>query len=297
LRQRYFFVALILLALAAPPVGAAARSTFSPGPLSGSVPQDELWLSGPFGRVLGGSNEHPAVALPASIALDTFARRAPLVLDAGGAGLQDGQVEIRSVPDPRSEPGTRDGEVLGSGRLLPEGLAFEGPDEPGSWTIVAVLERADGQMSERAWHVTVPDRELPDDGIIDIPAPVALLNGNRDSIAGMPQDGCYLYLCVDVGRPPPPSALASLAAAADEPLSVSLADGSAIVAWQGTLEPLFDGGAPTLTAAGVITDELAESVGLVGLEPPSAGAWLLTIKVYFDRERGSMTYGYRVVAE
>ena len=288
MRSLRLVVLSVLLASVAPLGGATAPATASSRATNDSDDGQSLWLSGPFGRVPGGRLQEPAVGLPGEIELDVFARSAPLTLDGGPAGPIVGPVIVTAFTD-------SDGNAE---MLLSSGdLSFKGPSSSGSWIIVAVIETEDGEGSEHAWRVRVPDHDLPEDGLIDIPAPEALLAGDAGSIAGVPGDGCYVYLCVDVGRPPALASLPTLAVAVAEPLSLTLGDGSALVAWEGSLEPLSDRPEAPVTSAGVITDTVTASVGLVGLEPPTAGDWILTLRVTFDRERGSMEYRYRVVAE
>jgi hypothetical protein len=155
----------------------------------------------------------------------------------------------------------------------------------------------DEGIIERAWLVDVPDRDPPADGIYDLPAPaieVATSLGRQEGTLG---DGCYVYLCVETGRDTPPRELDPLAASVGETPALSLLDGSALVAWEGSLTPIGGTAGEPRTAAGVVTEAPVSSIALAGLEPAGPGDWLLEVEVVLDRERGWLRTAYRLVVE
>jgi hypothetical protein len=255
----------------APQASASAPATTAPA----------VWLRGPFGRVPGGSLVDPATAPPGEQPLGTIVRGAPMVLEIdSGAAI----TALIVTALPFGAPGAA--EPLSDGSLV-----FEGPDRVGSHLIVADVTT--GQVtSEHAWLVDVPDRQAPVDGLYDIPAPEIVVGSSTASTAGRSGSGCYAYLCVDVGNPPPAETLPVLAAKVGELLTAQAADGSAIVAWEGRLTPLDEAAPDAVRGKAALTEPLAGVVSLTGLEPPMPGRWLLDLEVEFDRERGWMRTFY-----
>lgn len=265
-----------------------------------------LWLRGAFGRVAGGSLTHPGSAAPSAQPLDTFVVRAPLLLelpDVPGITL-DRVIAVEApwqlpvvapshspTPSEPSASGGAEPTVLWSpsdGRGgVPEGaIVFEGPGEPGTALLVAELTTSGGSR-QVAWLLLVPDREPPADGLYDIPAPGIVVSSAGSSRTGRTANGCYAFLCVDVGHAPPTAELPSLPARVAEVLQVRLSDGSAIVGWSGRLTPLDMPRRRTLDAsAGPGSPD--EVMQLSGLAVPAVGRWLLDLEVEFDRERGWM---------
>ncbi len=184
-------------------------------------------------------------------------------------------------------------EAAGAVEPLSEGaLAFEGPDGVGQHLIVADVTSTSGVATQHAWLVDVPDLQPPADGLYDIPAPEIVVTARAGASSGWSASGCYAYLCVDVGHPPPVDELPVLEAGIGELLSVHPADGSAIVAWDGRLSSLDDPSQPSVRADAVLTEPLENLVSLSGLAPPAAGLWRLDLEVQFDRERGWMRTFY-----
>ncbi len=219
---------------------------------------------------------------PGEQPLGTVVRGAPLVLEMeSGAAIT--ALVVTALP--RGAPGA--GEPLSDGNL-----AFEGPDGVGSHLIVADVTIGQGVGSEHAWLVDVPDRPAPPDGLYDIPAPDIVVGSSAGSAVGRTGSGCYAYLCVDVGHPPPAETLPVLVAKVGELLTAQAADGSAIVAWDGRLTPLDGPALDTARAEAALTEPLAGVVSLTGLEPPMPGRWRLDLEVEFDRERGWMRTFY-----
>ncbi len=265
-----------------------------------------LWLRGAFGRVAGGSLTQPGSAAPAARPLDTFVLRAPLLLelpDEPGTAL-DRIVVLEApwrlpivgpeaTPPSPAPPARADaGPVVlwspsdGRGGVSGSSIVFEGPQEPGVALLVAELTTSAGPR-QVAWLLQVPDREPPADGLYDIPAPDIVVSSAKGSHAGRTANGCYAYLCVDVGHAPPVAELPILPASVGEVLEVGLSDGSAMLGWTGRLTSLdtprrrpLDANAPA--------DAPDDVMQLSGLAVPAAGRWLLDLEVEFDRERGWM---------
>lgn len=260
------------------PVAAAPSESASAPPTAGPL----VWLRGPFGRVAGGSLDDPGTAPPGDQPLSTAVRHAPLVLEAGaGTDVRALVVAARSL------------DVAGAVEPLSDGaLVFEGPDGVGQHLIVADVTSMSGVASQYAWLVDVPDQQPPADGLYDIPAPDIVLGASGGSTSGRTGSGCYAYLCVDVGHPPPAETLPVLAVKAGELLTAQAADGSALTAWAGRLSPLDDPAQDDTRAKAVLTGPLENVVSLSGLEPPAPGRWLLDLEVEFDRERGWMRTFY-----
>ena len=236
------------------------------------------WLRGPFGRVAGGTLERPATAPPGGQPLGTVVRRAPLALEtASGEDISTLVVTAQPIGMPRAPEPLSDGDP-----------AFEGPDAVGRHLVVADLTTASGISSQLAWLVDVPDQPPPEDGLYDIPAPEIVVTAQGGSSSGRSGSGCYAYLCVDVGNPPPVEDLPVLAARPGEPLTAHPDDGSALVSWKGRLSSLDDPSRGTVHGGAALEEPLQNVVNLPGLEPPSAGRWLLDLEVEFDRERGWM---------
>jgi hypothetical protein len=81
-----------------------------------------------------------------------------------------------------------------------------------------------------------------------------------------------------------------------ETLRLSLGDGSALTAWEGSLTLLGQGG-ERRDASGTLTGMPLAEVELSGLTVPSAGQWLLELEVEFDRQRGWLQTHHRLVAD
>ena len=280
----------LLLGLAVPLAGLATVA--EPAPPGTGVPQ--VWLSGAFGRVPGGDPASPASTPPHHTPLDTWIRRAPLGLQVDVAPEDLLAVQVVS----RQRNGAHE-ERLSSGSTL-----FPGPDRPGVTVLVATISTKPHGRSQHAWLLAVPDRAGGVEALLDIPAPVARLMSKAGSVAGEPGNGCFVYLCVDVGYQPPAASLQALPAAVGETLSLALDDGSAMIGWAGTLTPVADTITP-LAGSGVEARTAEASplltptpvAELAGLEPTAAGEWLLQVRADLDRERGWQWFVYRLLAE
>lgn len=282
--RRDILVALTLsvtLSLAAVPVAGMAGSAAPGSELS-------LWLKGPFGTVLGGSAEAPAATPPEGNPLDAWMRGATLEIAADVPF--DELVELRVT----SRPATDDA----PGRSLAEGeWWFRGPDIPGLYVISASAEAAGRLATERAWLVEVPDRPGAWETFLQMPMVGAELRAAAGTVAGERGHACHVGLCQEVGLRPPPDTLPALSVAIGETPSLHLSDGSALVHWQGRLEPLAGTIAETRLAQDTFEHEPRAAPELVGLEPTAAGEWLLEVRADYDRERGWGWYLFRLIAE
>jgi hypothetical protein len=268
--------------------GATSPATPAPSarPAAGSS-RPLIWLRGPFGRVLGGTPDSPAVSEPGGRPLDAYVRGMPMLLEARPPEALS-RVEVTA----RTE-----GDRSGDESLPLFGPAFEGPRKPGERLLIVSVRGADGSLSEHAWRLLVPDREAPEDGIFDIPAPSIVVSSASGSVTAEQGQGCYVYLCVEVGRPAPDAFLPVLFAGVGETLSLETGDGSGMVAWDGWLRPMGGGEGEAMQARGAATEAPAAVASLDGLAPPSAGEWVLELMVTFDRERGWLRTANRVLAE
>ncbi len=250
-----------------------------------SAPQ--VWLNGAFGRVPGTDPGTPAAAAPDGRPLDTWLRSAPLTLETDVP--PEDLLSVAVTSRPLDGDGTE--EQLSAGTTM-----FPGPDAPGVVIVTATLTTDPYGSSRYAWLLEIPDRSGGVEGLFDIPGPVAMLDSASGVVAGEPGNGCYAYLCVDVGEEPPPSSLSAVPVSVGEALSVTLSDGSAMTGWTGSLVPIGDTRAEALEADDAFGAEPQGSAALVGLAPPAAGGWLLRVRVDFDRERGWQSFLYRLVA-
>ena len=252
----------------------------SPGP---STP--DVWLKGAFGRVLGGAVDDPATAAPDGRPLDAWMRRAPLELTSEVAA----RASFTAVVARPLEAGEEE--------LLAQGAdTFSGPDSPGIHLVVATLEVPGEGATEHAWLVHVPDRIGGPELLWEIPGPRAVSGPVGDAVLGVPGHGCYAYLCVEAGLRPPAETLEPVRLAVGDAPALRIDDGSALVHWQGRLEPIDRPGAEPLEAEATF-EVPTDSPTLVGLEPTSAGDWLLEVRVDYDRERGWQWFLFRLRAE
>jgi hypothetical protein len=288
-------LALVMLAaLVAPggtiagadPVPAATDEASGPvTPRDGSAAGDlGAWLSGPFGRVAGLPLEDGAAPDGRAMLLDTFVRGVPLTLDLGDRDRAFAAWRVTATPAGPDPTGAASPPTLlaeGDGRP-PLGFVIDlaAPDVPGEHLLVAEVRDAAGREARAGWRVQVPDVDPPEDGLLDLAAPVILLETAAGPVAGLPGNGCYVYTCVEIGRGPPTRDLEPTLVAPGEPLTVRLDDGSRFTVWSVTWRRL---GGP-----GGYTEEwpAAEPAASALLEAPAEGEWLLVVTVTFDRERG-----------
>ena len=264
------------------PAGVAAEGT------SGTSLADPLvvWLKGPFGTVPGGSPDDPATAAPDGAALDAWSRSAALEL---GTELPAESLTVVDLSAQRAD----------GGPVLPlerhEGW-FAAPDDPGRYVITAQV-RGHGREGSGNWLVDVPDREGGPAAIFEMPVAEAVLRSAAGETTGVRGHGCYVGLCQEVGLRPPPGSLEVLSIKVGETPELALVDGSAMVHWQGWLEPLAGTEATMRRASASFDDEPQAAPRLDGLQPTAAGEWLLEVRVDYDRDRGWQWFLYRLRAE
>ncbi len=164
-------------------------------------------------------------------------------------------------------------------------------------TVTASLVTEPYGSSEHAWLLLVPEREGGPEALLEMPGPTAVLSSGSVTIGGEPGNGCFLYLCVDVGYRPPPSALEPVGLAIGETPALSLDDGSAMTGWTGRLTPLDAATGGERTAEADYATDPQPTAELRGLEPGDAGDWLLEIRIDLDRERGWQWFLFRLRAE
>ena len=273
-------VVIVLFGLQPVTVAAQDGSTDRPSPTTAPVPL--LWLRGPFGTVPTGGGG----------LLETYVRRAPLRLESGDPDLTiDAWRASFQRLDERSVPIELDGS--GETGIASSGVTLAAPDEPGTYRLEVAADLATGAVTEAAWTLVVPDRPLPADGLIEVPAPDALLTSGAGTTAGWAGSGCYVYLCVDVGRLPPLGDVPHLDVTAGEALRMRLSDDSAIAAWKVTLYPIVSGLQPAMDEIG---DEPDIPVDGFTLEAPFPGEWILQAELTYDRLRGWRHAFYRLTS-
>jgi hypothetical protein len=292
LAARLLLVASALIGWHAPVVAGAGDSSPGPGPTMGASgsspgagPAGEtpiLWLRGPFGTVPSGDDAR----------LDAYVRSAPLRLETGDPDVSVGEWRasfhhLDGESPPLEASGTGDGAAAAGGASL------TAPDVPGTYRLDTTATLSDGSDAAAAWTVVVPDRPLPADGLIDVPAPDLLLTAASGTVAGWAGSGCYIYLCVDVGRLPPLRTVTHIDVAEGEELTLRLSDDSAIAAWKVTLYPIVSG---VQVAMDDVGDEPDVPVASFDVQAPVAGEWLIQAEVTYDRMRGWRHAFYRLTS-
>jgi hypothetical protein len=238
--------------------------------------------------VPGGDPATPASAAPGGAPLDTWIREAPLTLDVG-VPFED-LLELTVTSRPFDGDGPEE-------RLSGGATTFPGPSAPGMATLTASLVTEPYGSSQHAWLLLVPEREGGPEALLDLPGPTAMLTSGSGAIPGEPGNGCFLYLCVDVGYRPPPDALEPLRLGVGETPSLNLDDGSALTKWTGKLTSLDAAHGSERTAGADYATDPQPNAELRGLEPDGAGDWLLEVRIDLDRERGWQWFLYRLQAE
>ncbi len=276
---------ITLLGLALP---LASTSVAAAEPSAGPTTAPQAWLNGAFGRVAGGEPANPAAAAPDDSPLDTWMQGAPLTLQIDVPSESVAGLQVRSQPLADGAAG----EILSDGATM-----FAGPDTPGVTVVTATFTTEGHGSSQLAWLLEVPEREGGDEVLLDMPGPRAMLASLDGSVAGEPGNGCYVYLCVDVGYRPPTATLEMASVALGEPPMLHLSDGSAMTGWTGILTPIGEMSAKAQEAEASYPLEPRATVALTGLEPSTAGEWLLEVRTDYDRERGWQWFLYRLSAE
>ena len=170
-------------------------------------------------------------------------------------------------------------------------VGFTGPATSGEHLLVARTVMADGSEFVGAWILTVPEREFPDDGVMDIPAPDLTLTIGDQTVVGERTDGCYLFLCVTIGKLPPASKIPAVVVPSGESLLLALTDGTPFDIHNAEYNRL-DGDGDTIPI---------EATWMPGTEVelpgPPPGAWLLSLEVAFDRGRGVVETVFRLLPD
>jgi len=248
--------------------------------------EETVWLSGTFGKVVGTDPTSPATAAPDDRPLATWMRAEPLELVIDPRVDDETAVAISAT--------TADGDE--SIELsIDEDRWVTGPDAPGLHTVVATVVRGAAEPRQYAWLLDVGDRPGSWETMLEMPAIQADLVAASGSVAGERGHGCLADFCQEVGYRPPAETLQPLTVAVGEPLTLELDDGSAIVHWEGRVEP-YEADSETRFAGATFDGPVAEPV-LSGLEPDVAGEWLLQVRADYDRERGWQWYLFRLNAE
>ncbi len=262
----------------------AADPEASPGRAAPTVTAD-----GPFGRVEG-------LAVPPGETPDTAVLP---VLDAWAVGTNVrfrptvgtlAPWRVTAVREPAEDP--LGGHELGTG----DGDADVTLTLPGLFLVrLDGTLRPDGDAIEASWwwRIAVPDRTLPE-GETDPPPPAIELASGDEAIELEQGSGCFLGTCGDIGRISPPDLLPTLTTIEHAPLSMTLDDGSGVVGWSVVISPVGqDGGREIVLGAARDT-----WTAVAWVPAPTAGDWVVTTSVTFDRDRGSFDgYGRLVVEE
>lgn len=248
--------------------------------------EDTAVLAGTFGKVMGTDPTSPATAAPDDRPLATWMRSEPLELVLDPAIDDLTSVSIVATPIDGGE----------SVELaLDEERWLTGPDAPGVHTVVATVARDEGMPRGYAWLLDVGDRPASWESRLEMPPIEGSLEASSGSVVGDRGHGCLIDFCQEVGLRPPAESLEPLAVTVGEPLTLRLDDGSAIVHWEGRLEP-HAAVSETRLAEATFDVPVAGPV-LAGLEPDAAGEWLLEVRADYDRERGWQWYLFRLIAE
>jgi hypothetical protein len=284
-------VALVVAAIIAVSSGsatlaAAQGQSSSPDAVAASGEAATLWLDGPFGKIPGGTLSQPAPA-PGERILDTWVMDAPIALGVWPTELSVDSWEVVLGDGPAAT-------VLASGGRFDARetlVGFMGPSSSGDHLLIARTVMANGDEIVAAWRVSVPERPFPADGVMDIPAPDLTLTVGDHSVIGERADGCYLYLCVTIGRLPPDSRLPTLVATDGDRLRLTLTDSTDFQIRDAEYVRL-DGDADAIAL-----EPMQTSGTEVEVPAPPSGAWLLSVEVVFDRGRGLVETVFRLLPD
>ena len=263
---------------------AAAAAAAEP---SADPPSRTVSLRGPFGTVAGTDPQAPAVAAPDGRALDAWQRDAAMELAIEPPLDVTATVTLKATPDDGGEAVELS---------LEDGRWVTGPGRAGDHVVVASIERDGRTSGEFAWLIEVPDRPGDIETLLTMPALEASVSAASGTVPGERGHGCHVDMCQEVGFRPPATALEPLDVQVGEPVTFSLADGSAVIGWEGRLEPQPGTASETRFAEAVFEEPVGAPV-LTGLEPDAVGEWLLELRADYDRERGWGWYLFRLVAE
>ncbi|MFN8619449.1 MAG: hypothetical protein U0869_01720 [Chloroflexota bacterium] len=277
-------------ALAAGPSPAASAA---PGASPDAV-ATVVVLSGPTGSRDGVAlADGAALPDPATLEpLDTFGRDPRLTIAVLGDDA-DGFASWTVDAVPADDPGTTPTTLIGGIAEVPV-PAFDVPaPPPGDWLVSAVTTgREPATTGTWAWRLVVPDRSLPD----AMPAPDALLWAGGATVVTERGSACYVGMCGDVGGLPPDDSLPRLALARpDEPVALTLSDGTDLAAVRAVAVPL---GAGTGAGDGMVLLDgpLAAPAHVVLVPPPpGSGTWRLELSLTYSDRRGQADHLARVV--
>ncbi|MDQ3555131.1 MAG: hypothetical protein M3395_12120 [Chloroflexota bacterium] len=170
-------------------------------------------------------------------------------------------------------------------------IGVTGPDT-GEWLLRLDAEISDSAPAAYHWRLAVPRREVPADGILEVPAPDLIIKAGQRSVTAEFGSGCYVFTCGDSGGLTPAHDLPRIRAERRS-VAMTLSDESAFVGWRMTGWPV--GGDPgderSLGRRRVPEGKERETVNL----PP--GDWYARIQVTFDLERGVLSYYARITVD
>ena len=225
--------------------------------------------------------------------LDAWVRRAPLRLETGDPEVSIGEWRASFHPLDGTMPSVEAGGT-GDGGTPSSGVSLTGPDTPGTYRLVAHATLSDGADVEAAWTVLVPERDLPADGLIDVPAPELLLARQPAARWRAGRAAAATSTCASTsvafrrcGWWP------SSTSAEGEELTLRLSDDSGIAAWKVTLYPIVSGVEPAVHEVGAEPEVAVDSFGF---QAPVAGEWLMQAEVTYDRLRGWTHAFYRLTS-
>ena len=272
-------------------VAALSAVAALPGAGLASAPpgMDEVLLGGPTGSRAGAPLADDA-SLPDAASLttlDTFGRDPALTISTTtDEGWVSWQVEAVPATDSAATPVSL---ATGLAELPIDRVDLTAP-APGDWLVTAaLLSDTDGASGTWAWRLVIPDRSLPD----AMPAPDLVLFGGGETVVAVRGSGCYVGSCGDIGREPPVATLPRLRLdRPDEPIALTLSDGSGVAAVHVTAQRLDVKESDPVTI--LETGGLSANVVLVP-PPASSGAWKLTLFVRFTDGRGDQVGYVRVV--
>jgi hypothetical protein len=269
---------------------AVVAQSANPPSVLAAIPLPTLVLDGYFGLVPGvvaGSRDQ-AVADPALDPLDTIVHEAPLRLEfqSSDATLASWTLAAESLLTGETVQPTGV-QTIGD---PPDRLTFAGPGA-GDWLLVATLVLGDGTSGTWFWHLLVPNLGAPPSGVVPLRHPDLIVTDTPDNGFTFPvaQSGCYVGTCDDIGSPPGARHLPLVHAAVDDPMVLSLSDGSGFDAWSAFVRPVDEGRPERPSVAA------SSPIGWSLLPIQESGDYIVTIGVTFDHGRGSQTWLFRAV--
>lgn len=268
----------------------------TPGAAQGDPGPDTVNLTGPLGSRAGmlvaddGSPPDAGTIPPFS----TYGRDPRLQLwssEPADADTSTGWVSWSVTAVPAADL-TADPISLGAGVAeVPVDRVDLAAPAPGDWLVSATtVSAAAGPEGTWAWHLVVPDRTIP----ATIPMPgLVLFGGGRTVIAAL-GSSCYLGSCGDIGQKPPAKAIPSVTLGLpDEPIALTLSDGSGIAEVTVTATLLNVDETEPVTLLDAVAVDGANVVHIPA--PPSVGRWYLDVFLRFTDGRGDATGYARII--